>query len=1082
MQRRRDLWVVSAIFFVSGAAGLIYQVVWSRMLSDVFGVSIHAITAVLATYLGGLALGGWALGPVADRNRDALRVYGWLELGIAAAALAGNGAIRLLDPVHAWAAARLAPASPTLLLLRILLAAVVVLPPTLLMGATLPAITRALVQRIGNLGRGLSLLYGLNTAGAVVGSVAAGFMLIRALGVHGTLWIAVAVNCAAGVAALAVAAVRRRGAGTEPSGAAAPQAAAPPVAAPAGTDRGLLVVMMLSGIASLCLEVIWTRMLSVLVGTSTYAFVTMLSTFLVGIALGSLIARGFVDRLRNPRRTLGWIQVAIAASTLATIPLTRWVLEYGKRWFADGEPGWTTALSGRFLLSFLIMIVPTTLIGTTLPIAAVIWARSVDTLGRRLGQLYGANTLGNVAGAAIGGFVVLPLLGMQKGIALVATFNLFGAGWGLAHEVKRSPWRTRLLRVAPVAACLCSSVVLLWAWHPEPLPASGGDALDPVLFYQEGPVSTVKVFRRARDGRQLVMAVDGITIGQSSAGVDKKQQVLAHLPFMLSRKTPEHVLSIGLGTGILVGEVARHPGVANVECVELSPSVIEAAREFAPWNGGALERQSIRVVNDDGVNYLKRSAARYDAIISDGKSRSGHAGNALFYSSDYYRSALDHLAADGTMIQWVPLDVEPDDLKTIVRTFTSVFPHAYMWLGEGSSFLVGTKQALTLDMAHVQRVLDAPETEDLRRYGWRRATDVASLLVADTGSLRAWVSDGSTTNSLERPILEFYPPGALTGPDGERVAANLSEIARLRRSGVREVALVGADAAELDASSRAVGDLVDGLVGDARGTPGAQGLLWRALAEAPDFGVVHQIVGQAIFAHALGLDVRKDFENAIVLYRAALEASPMLVEATVNLGRVLALRGRTDDATAALREALAEDPSFGAAHAILGDILQAEGMPGEASGHYERALQLSPKDAGLRDRFAVSLAMLGRTGDAVAQLRSAVEIDPDLAAPKQHLALLLATDPTYRDPPEAVRLARSAVKETGESDPGSLETLAAAYAATGDFDDAVEEEEKAVAVLGASGSPAMSGARAALEGYRRHVPLPGMVRPPPATR
>ncbi len=193
MQRRRDLWVVSVIFFVSGAAGLIYQVVWSRMLSDVFGVSIHAITAVLATYLGGLALGGWALGPVADRNRDALRVYGWLELGIAAAALAGNGAIRLLDPVHAWAAARLAPDSPTLLLLRIFLAAVVVLPPTLLMGATLPAITRALVQRIGSLGRGLSLLYGLNTAGAVVGSVAAGFMLIRALGVHGTLWIAVAV-------------------------------------------------------------------------------------------------------------------------------------------------------------------------------------------------------------------------------------------------------------------------------------------------------------------------------------------------------------------------------------------------------------------------------------------------------------------------------------------------------------------------------------------------------------------------------------------------------------------------------------------------------------------------------------------------------------------------------------------------------------------------------------------------------------------------------------------------------------------------------------------------------------------------
>ncbi|WP_243337131.1 fused MFS/spermidine synthase [Anaeromyxobacter soli] len=1078
MQRRRDLAVVSAIFLVSGAAGLVYQVVWSRMLNDVFGVSIHAITAVLATYLGGLALGGWALGPVADRSRDPLRVYGWLELGIAATAIAGTVAIRLLHPVHTWAAAQLPPGSPALLLFRIVLASVVVLPPTLLMGATLPAITRALVQRIGNLGRGLSLLYGLNTAGAVLGSVAAGFVLIRALGVHGTLWIAVAVNCAVGVAALGVAALRRRAPGAEPSRTSEPRSA-PGVsdAAPGSTDRRLLVVMMLSGVASLCLEVLWTRMLAVLVGTSTYAFVTMLSTFLVGISLGSLVARAFVDRLRQPRRTLGWIQVAIAASTLATIPLTRWVLEYGKRWFEAAEPGWTTALWGRFALSFLIMIVPTTLIGSTLPIAAVIWARSVDTLGRRLGQLYGANTLGNVAGAALGGFVVLPLLGMQKGIALVATFNLFGAGWGLSEELKRSPWRARLLRAAPVAVCLCSSVVLLWAWRPQPLPASGGEALDPVLFYQEGPVSTVKVFRRARDGRQLVMAVDGVTIGQSSAGVDMKQQVLAHLPFMLSRRTPEHVLSIGLGTGILVGEVARHPGVASVECVELSPSVIEAAREFAPWNGGALEHPAIRVVNDDGVNYLERSRARYDAIISDGKSRSGHAGNGLFYSSDYYRSALDHLAADGTMIQWVPLDVEPEDLQIIVRTFTGVFPHAYMWLGHHSSFLVGSKQALTLDMAHVQRVLDAPETDDLRRYGWRRATDVASLLVADTAALRAWVSGGSTTNSRERPILEFYPPGALAGADAERVTGNLAEISQLRRRGLRDVALVGGDAAALEASSRAVGDLLDGLVGDARGTTGAQGLLWRALTDAPDFGVVHQIVGEAIFAHALGLDLRGDYENAIALYRAALQASPLLVEASVDLGRVLALRGRTADATAALREALAEDPALAPAHRMLADILQAEGLTGEAAEHYEDALQVSPLDATLRDRFAVSLAMLGRTGDAVAQLRRAVELAPDLAAPKQHLALLLATDASLRDPPEAVRLARAAVEEAGDRDPGSLETLAVAYAATGDFDGAIEQEQRAVAILEASGNPAnANAARAALEGYRRRVPLAGMTR------
>jgi spermidine synthase len=1080
MHRRRDFALVSLIFFVSGAAGLVYQVVWSRMLSDVFGVSTHAITAVLATYLGGLALGGWALGPLADRKRDALQAYGWLELGIAAVALAGNVAIGLLDPVHAWAATRLPPDSPVLLLFRVLLASVVILPPTLLMGATLPAITRALVQRIGTLGRGLSLLYALNTAGAVVGSAAAGFVLIRALGVHGTLWVAVGVNAAVGVAALGLAAARRRRT-VAPPHESEPQAAMPAVAERAGTDRSLLLVMMLSGIASLCLEVIWTRMLVVLVGTSTYAFVTMLSTFLVGISLGSFLARGFVDRLRDPRRTLGWVQVAIAASTLATIPLTRWVLAYGRRWFEAGEPGWTSALSGRFLVSFLIMIVPTTLIGTTLPLAAVIWARSVDTLGRRLGQLYGANTLGNVVGAAIGGFVVLPLLGMQKGIALVTIFNLFGAGWGLVPDLSRSRWTTRLLRAVPVGACLCGSVILLWAWRPTPLPGSGGDPLDPVLFYKEGPVSTVKVFQRARDGRQLVMAVDGITIGQSNSGVDKKQQVLAHLPFMLSRTAPEHVLSIGLGTGILVGEVARHPGVASVECVELSPSVIEAAHEFSEWNWDALERPSIRVVNDDGVNYLKRSGAHYDAIISDGKSRSGHAGNALFYSSDYYRSALDHLADGGTMIQWVPLEVEPEDLKIIVRTFTSVFPHAFMWLGQDSSFLVGTTHALTLDLTHVQRVLDAPETEHLRRYGWRRAADVASLLVADTAALRRWVADGHATNSLEHPILEFYAPGALTGADSERVGANLSEIARIRRSGMEDVALIGGNVVELEASARAVGDLVDGLIAQARGARGAQGLLWRALADAPDHGVVHQIVGEAIFSLALGLDLRGDVDGAILQYRNALGASPALVEASINLGRALAKRGRTADATATLREAIAANGRAGAAHRMLGEILQAEGIPGDAAKHFEQALLISPDDAYLRDRLAVSLAMTGRSDVAVAELRRAIQSNPELAAPKQHLAFLLAIDPQLRDPAEAVRLARSALKLSGEGDAGALETLAAAYAATGDFDQAIAQEQKAVAVLEASGAPAVTEARVTLEGYRRNVPLANGITPLPAT-
>ncbi|HEY6001463.1 MAG TPA: fused MFS/spermidine synthase, partial [Anaeromyxobacter sp.] len=810
MTRRRQL-VATAAFFLSGAAGLVYQVVWSRLLNEIFGISAHATTAVLATYLGGLALGSWALGRLADREERPLRLYGLLEIGVGATAVLGAWLVRALEPAHAWAASRFEPDSLVLLALRVGLASAVVLPPTFLMGATLPAMTRAFVDRIGKLGRSLAFLYALNTAGAVAGSIAAGFALIRAFGLHPTLWIAVLVNLAVGTAAVLLS--RRTG----PTGrAAADRAPAPEVAT--GRGRWLLWAMALSGFASLSLEVLWTRMLVLVLGTSTYAFVTMLSSFLVGIALGSALARPLVDRLGSPRRAFGWLEVAIAATTLATLPLVRVVIADGPGWTAALGSRWMGAAAGQFALSFLVMIVPTTLIGATFPLAARIWARELDTLGGRLGQVYGANTLGNILGALAGGFVLLPAFGVQRGIALLVLANLAAAGCALLPE--REDWhRPRaLLRSLPALAGLWACAALLGTWHPAPLPMSAGGPWDPLHYYREGLVSTVSVFHRADDGRQLLMKVDGVTIGQSATGVDRKQQFLAHAPFLIGARPLRNVLSIGLGTGILIGEVAKHPGVERVVCVELSPSVIEGARHFAEHNGGVLDDPRVRIVNDDGVSWLRRSTATWDAIISDGKSRSGHAGNAVFYSEDYYRSARDRLAPDGIMAQWVPLDVTPEDLRIIVRTFASVFPHAYLWLGPRSCFLVGLQNSLALDLARAQRALDEPASAGLRRHGWRDATELAAFLLADGASLARWVGDGPV-NSLERPVLEFH---ALedAAPEGERVSANLAALAALRSDGVRDARIAGADE-RTAAAARAVGALLGGLVRLARevGTP-----------------------------------------------------------------------------------------------------------------------------------------------------------------------------------------------------------------------------------------------------------------------
>lgn len=1064
------------LFFVSGAAGLVYQVVWARLLNEIFGITIYAVTAVLATYLGGLALGGWLLGRAADRSANPLRFYGWLEIGIGLSAFVGAWVVRALDPVHVWATSGLAPDSGTLLASRVLLSAVVVLPPTFLMGGTLPVITKALVRRMPQLGRQLSFLYALNTAGAVTGSLLAGFLLIRALGVHPTLWLVVASNLAVGAIALWLARHDE----------AAPVSPAPDeivVAASKGA-WGLLAVMGVSGFASLALEVMWTRMLLLIIGTSTYAFVTMLSSFLVGIATGSFLARAFIDRIMDPRRMLGWIQAGIAASTLAAIPAMGALVAWAQRWCEGMELQWVAVTASRFGLSFLVMIVPTTLIGMTFPVAGRIWARNVGTLSARLGQVYGANAFGNVLGALFGGFVLLPVFGIQRGIALVAGLNLVSAGWGLLSLGDREhpvSWARILSVTGGIATC----VLFVAFWHPKPFSTIEEGEFDPVLYYREGIVSTVKVIRRADDGQQLLMFVDGVRIGQSSAGVDRKQQVLAHLPFLLSEGRPlARVLSIGLGTGILIGEIAKHPGVEHIECIELSPSVIEAAHLFRDYNGDVFDDPRIRIVNDDGVNYLRRSQGTFDAIVSDGKSRSGHAGNAVFYSRDYYQAARVHLAAGGLMVQWVPFDVPAEDLQIILRTFMGVFRHSYVWMGHDSCFLVGSSQPLVLDVPHIRKVLNDPATADLRRYGWRDAYDLVGTLIADDLSIRSWISQGRAVNSFETPLLEFYSPRALATPSTTRVVDNLAALRAGRRGLSEKARLVGADASAVTASIHAVNEVIDGIVLLGRSEPGAleraAALLEHGLAEAPSREVIGQIAALSVFSVAYDFDQAGALEPAIAWYRRALSAWPDFIEAHVNLGRSLNRQGLADEGIWHLRRALELNPDSGAGYRLLAAALQSRGAAGEAVPLYRQALRLAPHSPDLHHDLGVSLAFAGRTQDALAELEEAMRLRPNWPAPMARMALLLAIYPEHgrRNLKKAIELALRASQLTHYGDPLMLETLAVAYAAAGRFDEAVAEEGKALEIVKSAGDPAIARqVGATLELYKQRKTLPRELPP-----
>ena len=1054
---------IYGLFLVSGAAGLIYEVVWARLLKEVFGVTAYAVATVLATYLGGLALGAWLLGSRVDRETHPLRFYGFLELGIAATALFGALLLRFLDPLQDAAAIRLSPGSPMLLLIRVLLASVVVLPPTFLMGGTLPAVTRAVVADVGNVGRDLSLLYALNTGGAVAGSLGAGFVLIRALGVHPTLWLAAAANVVVGAAALALAAR------------AEPDVPAGEESAPSGDhgkNPGLLVAVALSGVVTLALEVIWTRLLILIVGSSTHAFVTMLSAFLVGITLGSAVMRRVIARVREPRRAFGWVQAGIAGSMLATIPLMNALVIQAQQWMFALEARWVALSLARFGIAFLIMLVPTTLIGMVFPLAGTLRVRGVRSAGGDLGELYGALTLGNIAGAILAAFVLLPLAGMQRGIVLTSTASVAAAAWAFFPSRRNHlVW----LRSAPALAAAVLWAGLLVFWHPKPFVSIEEGPTDPVRFYQEGLVSTVKVIQRAADASQLVMLVDGVRIGQSSAGIDNKQQVLAHLPFLLRPgRAPTRVLTIGLGTGIVTGEVAGHPVVKEIDSVELSSSVIEGAKQFAAYNGDVLRNPKVRVIEDDGVHFLKRTPMRYDAIISDGKSRLGQAGNSLFYTRDYYQGARRHLLPGGLMIQWMPLEEVAEDLRTIVRTFMGVFPCAYLFVAHDSFFLVGMEDPLALDFSELQRELDAPAVADLRRYGWRHAEEVLSLLVADSASAKGWLAQEDTVNSLEHPVLEFYSPRALAVPAVTRRAENAAAVLATRDGSLRGVRLRGGDPRSLQNSGHALEHVLSALTVIGGRDPTLRGdaatLLEKAAGYAVPGGLIRSWVAATFVALGADMEERGALEQAFELYGSAVNAWPESLNAHLQLGRLWAMQGQFREAAGEFRKALELNPDSGAAHRYLGKIFRDVGDPHQAIGYYREALRIAPDDAETHVDLGQCLALANRPDHALREFAEAMRLKPGWSVPIASAAMLLATHPdaASRNSSEAIRLARRAADLTSGKDPAVLEILAVSYAAAGRFDEAVTAERKALDFISAKDDPKLAAEmEAALELYRR---------------
>ncbi len=800
-------WLLPTAFvclLISGAAGLIYQVVWARYLGLLLGHTSYAIIAVLVAFMGGLALGNAAFGRYADRLAHPLFLYAWLELGIALYGLLFPSYFEVCQRAYVSLGHHVSPGSPWLLALRFFISFAVILVPTTLMGGTLPVLVRMVTRSLGELRDRVARLYFINSLGAVLGVLIAEFWWIPGWGLDATVFGAVTMNFLAGITSLMVAFSLRDAptdppipAGTVPvefGGAAAASPAGarsispgPGQKARTGVEereevyspfewRLAAAAAAISGFVAMLYEVVWTRVLALALGSSTHAFAIMLVTFISGITMGAW----WVGRWRSLRRTLdafGVAELALALSVLASMGFYH-LLPYA---FArlgaviEREPGnFVFYEAAQFAICFAVMFVPTACLGMTLPLASRAATPEISRAGRSVGLVFSLNTLGTVLGAAVTGLVLLPALGLAKVFALGAGLNLVIAIAVLARRSER--WRVLALGVAPlVVACLVALVHVtlsahwdrafaLGLWRVSPPPPNLRAYLEMekgvhLRFHRDGAGSTVVVHTWTNPVSQsveLTLRVNG-KADATTRGDLPTQLLTGHLPLLLKTNVQD-VMIVGIGSGMTCGAVLTHPSVRRVDAVEISPDVRDAASTlFAPFNHGALRDARVRVVTDDAKSFLRTSDRMYDVIVSE-PSNPWMAGVAGVFSLEYYQDCRDRLRPGGLMAQWVQVYESDDEtLRTVLATFTSVFPFASIWQSlPGDLILVGSAQPIARDLDAIQREFDWPAVlGDLRRADIFRLPVLLNLELVSEENTAFIPTEDTPRHSDSFPTLEY---------------------------------------------------------------------------------------------------------------------------------------------------------------------------------------------------------------------------------------------------------------------------------------------------------------------------------------
>lgn len=905
----------AACLVLSGAAGLICEVVWIRSAALQFGSTVYATSTVLAVFFLGLALGSRYFGDRSANTSRPLATYGRLELALAALALLSLPALGWVEGVYDALLRRPGLLANSPGLLRVALVSLVLLPPTFLMGGSVPLVLRSIVRHEREIGRWTGMLYGLNTLGGAIGCVLAGFVLIPAVGMTRAVAIAAALNAIAGAAALAARA---------PAPATSERPASPgarPVIARAAFPW-LEVLVFLTGFTALAQEVLWTRFLALVVRNTVYTYTLALAVILAGILAGSFLVALVADRVRSRARLFGTLQVTTGLLTLGLflLPAQAWA-----------------GLRGDAFALFLLMLVPSALSGAAFPLAVRMTVTDPALAGRGLGRVTSLNTLGGIAGALAAGFAMLPRMGLQAGMEITTAIGIlagFGA-WALLPPARPRPG---LVAAMALAALAWFAIPRFTGTRvPADFLASGAQ----LVAAREGLESNLAVLRR--DGI-LSLEIDRWWQGESRR---THQVMAAHLP-MLLHPSPRRVLVIGIGAGQTPSRFLMH-GIERLDCVDIEPAVFDLVREH--FRGAWMSDPRVRLIATDGRGFLLHGTAKWD-LVSIEIGQIFRPGAGAFYTEEFYRRARARLAPGGLVSQFVPISfLDTDSFRGIVRTFREVFPNATLWYNTAELLMIGGLDGpVSFDPARLRAALgDSTLARDLRYAYWggspfhldHPGTLLGGFLCGPAG-LEALAQGGrldrddhprldyavagvteSDLNEVRNvPLLRRHLDPAATILAGTAEPEVLAEAGRVRESNLADIAA--------DAQLRRVE--AARLAGD---TPGILALASRALAENPE-----------------NLDAQRITGDALILLGRASEAEPRL------------------------RRVVEERPDDALARRGLGIALHQARRFGEAVEQYRAAIALGADAADLRNNLGAALAEGGDLPAAAVEFEQALRLRP----------------------------------------------------------------------------------------------------------